>query len=485
MSLKRELIRVVGAENFSDKRRELESYSSDYSLTQGCRPAYVVRPKSNEEVQQIVKLANESRTPLIPSSSGVHFYGGTVPKLGGIVVDLSGMNKILDIDEKNRKVRIEPGVTWRQIEDELKEKDFRVVIPLLPHPERSVVTSCLEREVPVISIYEYGELLGGTEVIWPNGDIFRTGSASAPGYPESASKGANFEGPGLNFVQLVKGAQGTMGIVTWANVKMESMPRVSKTFFGLFDDPQRVVRPLYRIQRLRIGHECFLVNNLNLALILAEGKREKFERLRAALPPWILILTLSGARWRPEEKIGYQERALIKMKNAEFPEMAISTALPGVPGAGAKLENLLRRPWPLAETYWKHLYQGGCEDLFFISKLADAPRFMKIVEEVAVRNGYSPGDLGCYLQPIEYGRACHLEFNFYYEPGNARKIERVRQIKLEAAKLLLDQGAFFSRPYGELAELVYQRAATYTSMLKRVKDIFDPNNIMNPGNLCF
>lgn len=485
MDLREKMIEIVGVKNFSEGPEDISVYSHDHSLNRGCRPTCAVRPRSAEEVQKIVKLAGEFKIPIIPCSSKVHFYGNTVPKLGGVVVDLSGMNRILDYDERNRKVRIEPGVTWGQIEDDLERKGLRMVILLLPHPKRSVVTSWLEREVPTIPIYEYGEPFGGVEVVWPNGDIFRTGSASAPGYPESASKGANFEGPGINFLHLLKGSQGTMGIVTWANVKVEYLPKVSKTFFGSFDDIGKAIGPVYRIQRLRIGYECFLINNFNLALILKEGKKEEFERLRTILPPWILILILSGSRWHPEEKIGYQERALLKMKNDEFPEMRLSAALPGVPGAGTKLQGLLRKPWPIGETYWKHFYKGGCEDFFFISKLSDAPKFTEVVEKMAVRNGYPLEDLGCYLQPIEYARACHMEFNFYYEPGNSKEIERIRSIKLEAAKALLDQGAFFSRPYGELANMVYERAASYTAVLKRVKNIFDPNHIMNPGNLCF
>jgi hypothetical protein len=485
MDLKEKLLEIVGFENFSDSPNELIAYSHDHSINRGCRPAYIVRPKNTEQVQKIVKLANESRTPIVPCSSRIHFHGSTVPKLGGIVVDLRDMNKILDIDERNRKVRIEPGVTWRQIQDELEKMDYRMVIPLLPHPGRSVLSSWLEREVPVIPAYEYGEPIGGTELVWPNGDVFRTGSASVPGYPESASKGADFAGPGLNFIQLIKGSQGTMGIVTWANVKIEYLPKIQKTFFILFDDSKKAIRPLYRIQRLKIGHECFLVNSLNLSLILAERKREEFERLRGILPPWILILVLSGLLRRPEEKIEYEERALMKMRNEEFPEMAISNALPGIPGAGPKLQTLLKKAWPDEESYWKHFYRGGCEDFFFISKLAYIPKYLKIVEEVAIKNGYSIDNLGYYLQPIENARACHVEFNFYYEPGSSGQIEKVRRIKLEAAKRLLDQGAFFSRPYGELSALVYERAASYTAVLKKVKRIFDPNNIMNPGNLCF
>ena len=98
---------------------------------------------------------------------------------------------------------------------------------------------------------------------------------------------------------------------------------------------------------------------------------------------------------------------------------------------------------------------------------------------------YSMNDIGGYLQPIEHNRACHLEFNFFYDPANPLEIERVRNLYRDVAIDFLNEGAFFSRPYGELAPILYERAAGYTMILKRVKKVFDPNNIMNPGNLCF
>jgi hypothetical protein len=65
------------------------------------------------------------------------------------------------------------------------------------------------------------------------------------------------------------------------------------------------------------------------------------------------------------------------------------------------------------------------------------------------------------------------------------EIEKVRSLYHNAAIALLNEGAFFSRPYGELAPILYERAAGYTMALKRLKGLFDPQNIMNPGNLCF
>ncbi len=146
---------------------------------------------------------------------------------------------------------------------------------------------------------------------------------------------------------------------------------------------------------------------------------------------------------------------------------------------------MLRKPWLSEETYWKHCYKGGCEELFFITKPVYAQGFVDVVEEVAAKYGYPLNDIGCYLQPIEFSRVCHLEFNFYYNPDDPKDVEKIRELKSEAASVLLNMGAFFTRPYGELANLVYDRAASYTTVLKKVKSIFDPNNIMNPGNLCF
>jgi FAD/FMN-containing dehydrogenase len=153
---------------------------------------------------------------------------------------------------------------------------------------------------------------------------------------------------------------------------------------------------------------------------------------------------------------------------------------------GKKLLPMLRKPWPERITYWKNRYQGGCQSLFFITKPAWASEFVGLVEAIAAAHGYPISDIGGYLQPIEHNRACHLEFNFFYDPASASEAERVRNLYAEAVKVLLDEGALFTRPHGEeLTKLVYERAADYTMALRRVKHIFDPNNIMNPGHLCF
>lgn len=485
MNRRDKLEEIVGVENFSDNPKALESYANDFSLQPAGVPDYAVKPKDTQEVQKVIKLANEHSLPVVPVSSWVHFYGATIPKKGGIILDLTRMNRIFEVDEVNRRVRMEAGVTWEQLTSLLATKGFRVMMPLLPHPLRSVVTDTLEREVITNTVYDYGEPMQSMEVVWPNGEVFRTGSASVTGYPDSPSKGANPSGPGLDFYRFLQSAQGTMGVVTWANLKTEYLTQKDKMFLAPVKDLNRVMEFLYRILRIRIGQECLLLNNTDLAAIMATDMKKDFASLRSSLPPWTLILVISGHFRNPEGKIKYEEKALNEIIKNEFPEISFSNNLPGLPGSGEKLLGMLRKPWPKEITYWKNRYKGGCHSLFFITKPMLAPKFVEKLESLASRHGYPVSDLGSYIQPIEHNRACQLEFNLFYDPANRLEVERVRTLASQAAKTLLDQGALFSRPYGELAKLVYDRANGYAAILKRVKKLFDPNNIMNPGNLCF
>jgi hypothetical protein len=485
MDTRDKLLEIVGAGNFFDDPNVLKKYAADFSLTPAGAPSCMVKPKDAQEVQKILRYANEQAIPVVPVSSDVHFNGAAIPKQGGIVLDLTRMKKVLEIDEANRRVRIEAGVMWQQLTEELAKKGMRMIMPLLPPAGRSVLTDYLEREVPTNTVYDYGEPMQSMEVVWPTGEIFRMGSASVNGYPDSISKGANPSGPGLDFYRFLQGAQGTMGVVTWANLKIESIPKMDKVFLAPVDDLAYAQEFLYRILPRRIGQECLLLNNIDLAAIVTENWPGDFETLRAVLPPWTLILVVSGLLRRPEEKIAYEENFLNQVIRNEFRKMELQDNLPAVPGIGRKLLSVLRKPWPAEKTYWKNAWKGGSQSLFFIARPVSSPLYVDIVKREAAQHGYPMSDLGIYIQPIEHNRACHMEFTFFYNPTNSSEKARTANLYRNAALALMNQGAFFTRPYGELASMVYERASGYTMTLKRLKKVFDPKNIMNPGNLCF
>lgn len=473
---------IVGPDNVSDAPEVLENYSRDCSLVTPRQPNYVVWPANTGEIQKIVKLANEESLPLIPRSSGVGFTGSTIPSQGGMVVDMSRMKRIIEIDSRNRMVRVEPGVTYGQLQAALAPQKLMCLSPLLPHATKSVLSSHLEREPMLIPKFEYGDPLLTMELVLPTGDIFRTGSASAPGAPDDtiADLVGPF-GPGLDFYRFFQGAQGTLGMVTWVAIKTEHLPQVQKFFFFSVNTLEELIEPTYRLQRKMLGNECLILDNNYLASILAEDG--ELEELKAGLPPWTLLICLAGGLRRPEEKIAYEEAALRDVA-ADF-HLPVSETLPGVPGIEKRITEKIRQPWPEALPYWRFRSKGGCCLISFHALLEMVPELVQAAGEFIASTGYRVSDVSSYLQPLERARACFCELGLSYDPEDPAEVELVKNLYADLSEFLYDQGVLFTRPYGAQAQIVYERAATYAATLKDLKKIFDPNNIMNPGKLCF
>jgi hypothetical protein len=467
---------IVGTENVFDDQDTLDRYSIDQSLNPPKKPSFVVRPKSTEEVQELIKYANKTLTPLIPSSSGIHFFGATLPEQGGIVIDLSSMNKILEIDPKNRKVKIEPGVTWHQLQEALKKHDQMPLNPLFPHPLTSALTNSIEREPMLIPKYEYGDPVLTMQIVLPNGDIFKTGTAS-----DEHTDGAYPEGPGIDFFRFFQGAQGTMGIITWLNIKTEFRPKYQKAFFVPFSEIEHIAEPVYKIQRRHVGNECFVLNKFLLASLLCDDYPKNFQNLMDDLPPYTLITVISGAPRRPFERIAYEEEALMEI--ASDLNFQPGKTVAGISGLESIIIDKLRN-LPSNHDYWKTRYKNSTQDIVFITTMDQAQAYADLAFSYAACYGLNINEIGVYLQPLERGRACHLSFSFPCDLESKKEKENIRTLYLELSEKLISEGAFFTRPYGPWADMVFRRTASYTSTLKELKKVFDPNNILNPGKLC-
>jgi FAD/FMN-containing dehydrogenase len=489
MAIKDDLKAIVGAGNVLDSPDVIASYSKDCSVEPPGKVTCVVRTKDAHEVQKIIKLANKRKVAVVPRSSGVHFHGNAIPRKGGIILDLAGMNSIKEIDEANLLAHLEVGVTWEQFQNAVLAKGYRSVLPLLPHPQRSVVMDWLEREQPVVQVHEYSEPLLCMQLIWGSGEEFVTGSASINNFREEGclTDGVSPQGPGpIGFDRLIHGSQGTLGAVTWGIVHLQPLPTITKTKFITTSKVEDAIEPLYKILRRRIGYECLLLNNTSLATILADKWPAQFAELKAKLPAWTAILVIGALKRRPEERIAYQVEALDEIMKSNFPGIKVLDTLPGVAKAGEKISEMLLRPWPKNKTYWKHAYKGSCQDLVFMTTLERVQSFIPAINQVAAKYQYPAGDIGCYVQPVENGRACQLEFNFYFNPKDEAEVARIRELYAAAAAAVFKKGAWFNRPYGSaVADIIYKKYATYAATAKRFKKYADPNNIMNPGNLCF
>ena len=486
---KKRLVDIFSEERVYDDEKILKEYAQDQSFSPRRMPDFVVCAEKVEEVQQVVRLANETLTPLIPYSSGLNFHGAALPDHGGIILNLSRMNKILQIDEENWSVVMEPGVSFEQLQRELMKKGFRVMIPFGVAPKRSALTSYLERDPAVAApSFEYGNfLIMDTELVLPDGEVFKTGIWCAGGKPGGPL------GPVRNVMfRLWTGAQGTLGIMTKIGIQINPFIKERKIYFIAFDELSHAIEPIKRIQRREIGMECFLLNRFNLAALLSEEweipesfpttpkPSESFERLGSLLPPWVLTICINGGLRHPQEKIAYEEEALEEVCRSL--NLELKESLPQVSGLNRILLNEIIYPWGILK---KFNYRGSVHDLTFKSSLQHIADMEEIVKRVCDANGYSISSMGAYVLPLERGRAVHCVFDLHCDLEDAKETEKVRALWLKASEALINHGAYFDQPYGAWAEMVYQRAGNYTNKLREIKKELDPQGILNPGKLCF
>ncbi|HJW29770.1 MAG TPA: FAD-linked oxidase C-terminal domain-containing protein, partial [Saprospiraceae bacterium] len=110
--------------------------------------------------------------------------------------------------------------------------------------------------------------------------------------------------------------------------------------------------------------------------------------------------------------------------------------------------------------------------------------YIRILKETALKGRYQ-GEIGGYIQPMVQGRGCHCEFNLPCDQSDSKELAEVQRFFMDASKTFMANGAFFSRPYGPWADPAYGRFTEGVIALRKLKSIFDPNNILNPGKLCF
>jgi FAD/FMN-containing dehydrogenase len=482
------LINIVGADNVAYEEATLEEYSKDLSFVKARKPVCIIKPTSCIDVKKIVDLAYETSTPLVPVSSGPpHFRGDTVPGIdGAVVVDLSSMKKIIRIDRPNRVAMVEPGVTFGELIPELKKEGLRLNVPLLPRETKSIVGSMLEREPVIMPKYHWdtADPLACVEIVFGTGDMFRTGAAAGPGSIEEqwAAGGAQKEAAGplqASWYRIIQGSQGTMGIVTWASMRCELLPRLEEPFLVGSSNLDNILELVHWLVRLRLVNECLVANNTNLAAILAKKWPDDYRNIKETLPPWVLFFNIAAYEYLTKERVDSQIEDMLNIAQREGMEPV--QAIGGV--SAHELLTVVQQP--TEEPYWKLRYKGACHDIFFVTIYDKLQDLIGTMHDAAHACDYPLPDIGVYLQPIVQGVNCHCEFNLFYNPENKSEVNRVKDLSVKAINNLMAHGAFFSRPYGENAGMIMNRDTASVTAFKKVKALLDPNNIMNPGKLCF
>lgn len=485
-SMKSDLAKIVGEQKLSYDPGLLSTYATDGSLEKGMTPLAVVKPENAAHVQALIKWANETKTPLVPVSSGApHFKGDTVPTVPeSIIVDLSGMNKIININRQQRMAIIEPGVTYGQLQEALAKEGMTLSTSLRPRANKSVLTSVLEVEPRLNCLHQfnYTEPIRCTETTFGDGNQIFTGEAGNGAKDletqwDQEKWQVHSNGPQMvDMLRMVLQAQGTMGIVTWASVKCELLPTIKKMYLVPTKKSTELEAFAYKVIWSRFGDKLYLMNRAYLASLLGETC-EKITELKTELPNWVAAVGISGDIILPEMKVSGQEQDI-----ADIAKQTGVKLLPAVDGATGD-EVLVKSISPSGETYWKQTYKGGFQDIFFITTLDKTSIFIQAMYELAIEVGYPSEDIGVYIQPQHMGTSVHLEFNLPYNQDDAKEVKKVRALYEKASREMSKLGGYFARPYGIWAGIQLNKDAQSYELLKKMKAIFDPNNIMNTGKL--
>src|SRR5437016_5517571 len=221
----RRLVNTLGPERVARSEFERMVYSHDFAslpkialLQWRLYPDFVVLPQTTEEVAALVKLSDESLLQITPRGGGTGWCGGSVPNRGGVLVDMRKMNNVLALDPDTRTVTVEAGATWKEVEDFVESKGF--TLPTIPlNATGSTVGGSINS-----GSTGFGGLRGGSvrdaiaslEVILPDGSLLKTASQADAG------------GQLANLTPLFFGAEGTLGIVTKAVLRVGPKPEVSE-----------------------------------------------------------------------------------------------------------------------------------------------------------------------------------------------------------------------------------------------------------------
>ena len=234
------LVEAVGRDWVSSNRADLTAYGRDFTVFSGERPNLVVLPQTTEEVQQVMRIAYAHKIPLVPLTTGFNHGGLTIPRKGGILMDLKRMDKLLEIDEETLTATFQPGVRMRPLYFECKKvatfKDLRLK-PILPLTLASIslLSNYVSRGGPGTAV-KYG---GGPDLtvnmtwVLPNGEILRTGPSSHPG---TGQLGLGW-GPGPDMGGMFFNADGAFGVCTEITVKLyPEMPCEEMVHTAVFEE---------------------------------------------------------------------------------------------------------------------------------------------------------------------------------------------------------------------------------------------------------
>lgn len=448
-----ELKKIVGEEYVLTKPEDLYAYSYDATPGHSYMPSAVVIPGTAKEVSEILKFANTNKIPVYTRGSGTNLSAGTAPLKGGIVLLMLRFNKIIDVDLENLIAEVEVGVVVQDINDHVAQ--FGLIYPPDPGTVKTAsLGGTISENAGGLRGLKYGitkNYVQGLEVVLTNGEIIHTGGKNVK------------DVSGYDMTKLFTGAEGTLGVITKAYLKLVPKPEADKSMIATFktlEDAGNAVAGIIAAKIIPATLE--ILDNKTIRVV------EDF--MHVGLPvdaAAILLCTVDGNPIVVEDEAKRLQKVLAdnngEVQLAKSPEhkeqlwTARRMALPCL----AKL-----RPTTYVE-----------DATVPRSKI---PAFLTKVEEISKKHNVTIGTFG-------HAGDGNMHPTIVCDLRDDEEMKRVFAAMDEMFRGAVELGGTLSGEHGiglgKLPWMEYQHGKAGMEAMKAVKRALDPNLILNPGKL--
>ncbi|ATY84299.1 2-hydroxy-acid oxidase [Kyrpidia spormannii] len=429
----------------------LEHHSHDLTYHAPHLPEAVVFPTDTQEVSRIVRFANENGIPVVPFGVGSSLEGHVIPVRGGITLDLSRMNQILEIRPQDFLVRVQPGVTRSQLNQALRRHGL--FFPVDPGAD-ATLGGMAATNASGTNAVRYGAMRGqvlGLEVVLPDGRIIHTGGLSV-----KSSAGYYLTG-------LFVGSEGTLGVITEVILRVYGIPEHTAAARAVFPDVESAGRAAVAL--IGSGMTVGRVELVDAKTIVAVNRFKGTDYLESPT----LFLEFGGGRKAVEEDIRLAE----ELVNSEGCQTFVYEH---DPEAVAKL--------------WEARHHAA------LALMAMAPGKKMMTTDVCVPISHLPGALHAARELMEtrgmdgfiLGHVGDGNYHagFAVDADNPEDIARAEEVNAAIVRYALERGGTCTGEHGVgMGKRKYlpEEHGEAVELMRGIKALIDPKGIMNPGKV--
>jgi len=441
------LAAIVGEDYVSSQPEELFTYSKDLGTTEPHFPDYAAAPKTTDQVVDIVTLAGREKIPIAPLGGGMSLAGLALPLRGGIALDLKRMDRIIEINENARFALVECGVSQGQLTSYLEKHHPHLMHSEPGAPPAATIAGNIAIHGQGDLAQPYGfnsDMVNGLEVVLPTGEVCKFGSCAVSSNWYTLHP--------LPDVGLFLGWAGTTGIITKVSLKLFPRKKIIDMDQFVVEDEKLIPEVVYKITHTEMAGD--IVAFSQAIPTFASGIHH-------------IIIHISGDS---EKEIELKREVLYDDTLGEYIRKGV--------GGLAAVSMPVERPQVSKTSDWKK--GGGFEYVGAIMPVAAYPECYRQGIEISTRHDIPYTILGRII-----GRSHAMMFSWTYAFNRAdpETIRQAREALHETDDLVMEMGGAIWKPgvYGQ--KLMLERMDPNTrQLMKKIKDLLDPNGIMNPGN---